>query len=569
MLLAILAAVCVWAWAIAAVAQERIETFDIDIDVERSGDLVVTETLTVVVEGQQIKRGIFRELPRRYTYDGVKLPYDYELLSVTRDGRPEPYLESSQGNAVTWRVGSADVMLEPRTHVYELTYRVPEQVRHHDDKDEVYWNATGTYWDFPITRATATIRFPDGAEIIEAAAYTGARGSERQDASISSIGSTVVFETTRSLASKQGLTVAASVAKGVIAPMSEARAQRLWWIRNGAWVVLGGGGTLLLAYFLWAWNRVGRDPVKPPVFPRYRAPKGYSPAMVHVLHNRGTKGMGWLTAQIMELAVRDKVAVHVDDGDITVRKTTRDFGHGDGARLMNSLFEGRNIARFDGKPDPVLHNDIMEFKAELTERLAKTYYKRNLTLWVLGLFMAIVLVLFALILPIGKSVAFLGLTVAIAVMVFVFLKLMAAPTPAGAELDAEIEGFKLYLDTAEADRINTANPLGDRPPLMSLDLYERFLPYAIALGVEEPWTEQFRHAMPQAAAEYAPTNLSGSDIGRIGSNLDFNTAVAAALTAGVAAAAPVSQSSGGGFSSGSGGGGFSGGGGGGGGGGGW
>ena len=142
---------------------------------------------------------------------------------------------------------------------------------------------------------------------------------------------------------------------------------------------------------------------------------------------------------------------------------------------------------------------------------------------------------------------------------------LQAPTQRGAELESEVEGLKLYLETAEADRINTANPLGERPPAMSVELYERFLPFAIALGVEKPWTRHFERVLPREAAQYTPSNISGSSVRGVGSPLDMNTAVASALTAGVAAAAPVSQSSGGG----SGGGGSSGGGGGGGGGGGW
>ena len=595
----LLLVVIAWCGAISAIAQERITEFDVDIVVEKDGDLLVTEEISVVAEGQRIKRGIFRELPRRYTYRGVRLPYDYELISVTRDGRTEEVSESKEGNAVTWRIGSADVFLQPGEYTYEITYRVPEQVRNHPDKDEVYWNATGTYWEFPIERARASIRFPDEVdEIPEGAAYYGPEGSTRSTTSRGIAGNVFTHEMLRPLRAREGLTVAASIPPGILAPMSDERRRRIWWIENGAWIVMGGGGALLLLFYLWAWSRVGRDPAKPPVFPRYEAPQGYSPAMVHVLHNRGTKGDSWLTGLLMDMAHKGLISIDLEPNPSLLESALGKIGDGKGARLLDKLlpdktsvtltrlseetddvdaqvvlkdmFWDRQTAVFDGTPDTRLHAAVIGIKNHLTTRLRHAYYRWNTGLAVVGLLFAVVLFVAGLILPIAKNGVFFAIAAAIAAMVIVFFKLLQAPTKAGAQLASEIEGFKLYLETAEADRINTANPLGDRPPMMSLELYERFLPYAIALGVERPWTEHFEAVMPEAAQSYQPTNIRGSGLGGTGRPLAINTAVAAALTAGVAAAAPKSQSSsGGGFSSGSGGGGFSGGGGGGGGGGGW
>ena len=63
---------------------------------------------------------------------------------------------------------------------------------------------------------------------------------------------------------------------------------------------------------------------------------------------------------------------------------------------------------------------------------------------------------------------------------------MKAPTLAGRKILDQIEGFKLYLSVAEKDRLNLANP-----PELTPALFEQFLPYALALGVEQKWSEQF------------------------------------------------------------------------------
>ena len=141
------------------------------------------------------------------------------------------------------------------------------------------------------------------------------------------------------------------------------------------------------------------------------------------------------------------------------------------------------------------------------------------------------------------------------------------------EVMDEIDGLKLYLETAEKERLN----MTDAPP-MTVTRFERLLPYAIALGVEKPWSEHFdaelsRHAVSDAPSNYTPAWYYGGMPGSTGSVASGLTnavsAAAASMTAAMVAAQPVQASSSG-FSGGSGGGGgFSGGGGGGGGGGGW
>jgi len=88
--------------------------------------------------------------------------------------------------------------------------------------------------------------------------------------------------------------------------------------------------------------------------------------------------------------------------------------------------------------------------------------------------------------------------------------------------------------------------------MMTVDLYERFMPYAVALGAEKPWTKQFETTLPLEAKDYQPSYAHGSLMeGRSGgAPWKMSDALASAMTAGVAAAAPVSQSSSsGGFSS--------------------
>lgn len=68
----------------------------------------------------------------------------------------------------------------------------------------------------------------------------------------------------------------------------------------------------------------------------------------------------------------------------------------------------------------------------------------------------------------------------------VFLFLLRAPTPLGRKVLDEIEGFRTYLNAAEGDRLDRMTP-----PEKTPGLYQAYLPYALALGVENRWSEKF------------------------------------------------------------------------------
>jgi len=142
----------------------------------------------------------------------------------------------------------------------------------------------------------------------------------------------------------------------------------------------------------------------------------------------------------------------------------------------------------------------------------------------------------------------------------IFYQLLKAPTLTGRKLMDQIDGFKLFLSVAEKDRLNFLNP-PDRTP----ELFERYLPYALALDVEQEWSEKFASVLAAAAngGNYRPTWYSGKNWqswDTVGFASDLGSSLPGAISS--ASAAP-------GSSSGSGGGGSSGGGGGGGGGSGW
>ena len=153
----------------------------------------------------------------------------------------------------------------------------------------------------------------------------------------------------------------------------------------------------------------------------------------------------------------------------------------------------------------------------------------------------------------------------------IFRYLINKPSEEKVKMEAEIEGFKMYLGTAEENQLKFHNP-----PDMTTEVYEKFLPYAIVFGVQGIWGKRFRNKLKES--------MDAEDPNKLVSHLDdrfANSLSASLMTSSVAPASRYTSSSsssrssssrsysGGSSSSGSSGGGSSGGGGGGGGGGGW
>ncbi|HKO66476.1 MAG TPA: DUF2207 domain-containing protein, partial [Burkholderiaceae bacterium] len=131
----------------ASFAQERIVDFASDVSIGSDGTLLVIETIVVQVEGQQIKRGIFRDFPTRYeNHRGITVVVPFEVLDVQRDGTPERYNVETLSNGMRVRIGNPQQMLPRGQHTYRISYRTGRQLGFFDQHDELYWNTTGNGW---------------------------------------------------------------------------------------------------------------------------------------------------------------------------------------------------------------------------------------------------------------------------------------------------------------------------------------------------------------------------------------------------------------------------------------
>ncbi len=118
-------------------AHARVVDFHGDIRIAKSGELTVTERITV--EAKEGAPGFARELPARAV-----------VADVIRNGHPEPFV--FEGNRL--RIGYAP--LAKGRHRYQIVYRSSRHVAFLDYHDELRWSVDG----LAVERATAEVTLP-------------------------------------------------------------------------------------------------------------------------------------------------------------------------------------------------------------------------------------------------------------------------------------------------------------------------------------------------------------------------------------------------------------------------
>ncbi|WP_202842940.1 DUF2207 domain-containing protein [Luteimonas saliphila] len=573
-----LACLALFAFASPLVAQERIESYDSRIVLNADGSLDVTERIRVRAEGQQIRRGIYRDFPTRYRdRHGNRVVVDFDVVEVLRDGRSEPWFTETRGNGVRVNTGNDDFLPTPGTFTYTLRYRTTRQLGFFDGHDELYWNAIGTGWAFPIESGSAEVRLPQPVPVAELAAegYTGVQGAR---------GQAYVAETpepglarwrlTAPLAPGEGLTIVLSFPKGLVPEPTTA--QKLRWLLadNRAVLVALVGLLALLAWCFLRWRQVGRDPAPGTVIVRYTPPEGISPAGLRYIGRMGYDTRCF-TADVLALAVGRSLRIERDKGLLKDHWRLEKTGAGptgtakEQDALLAGLFPREATLELDKDNAPLLQAAIRAHTKALDQRFKGTMFNHNGGSSLIALLIALVFSGAAIALGAGTGAGLLFAFIPIALMgatLVVFAFLVRAPTGEGRRMLDQIEGLRRYLGVAERQDLQRLQGPDESEPALDAQRFESLLPYAVALDVEEAWTKKFTLAVGAAAAAAATSAMAwyhGSNgTGSIGDIGGFTKAIGNSLTSQIA-----SSSTPPGSSSGGGGGGFSGGGGGGGGGG--
>ena len=555
--------VCLFLAPLLASADERILSFHSDILVRSDGVLEVTETIRIRAEGNQIKRGIFRDYPTDYKdRSGNDISVTYEPLTVMRNDRLEDFRSEKFGNGVRIYFGRSDRFLESGEHTYSYRYNAGRMLGFFDDHDELYWNVISDDSVFPIDRVSANVSFdfevPQGS--LELYAYTGAFGSAGQDyaATIDEAGKPV-FETTRMLDAYEGMTIMVAWPKGLVDEPGNLQ-EAVWVLADNLNLLIALAGLMgMLTYYIPVWRNYGKDPEPGVIMTRYEPPEGFSPASLRYIEQMHYDDTS-LTAAVVSLAVKGYLRIIEDDDEhslLRIDPGDKPQSLATGEReLHDALFIDGDIVILDDEYHELLGGARSAHEHSLKRDYKNRYFRTNGLLNLPALLIGVVSALIALRVASGPTLSVIATIVLMVIALIFFAIIMRRPTGIGRRLLDEVGGFKEYMEIAEKEEMNLRNP-PDKTPV----LFEKYLPFALAMGVEQQWAERFENVFAGLSGPnvtgYQPAWYNGSwDSLDLSSNTaHISSGLGSAISSSVTPPGSSSGGSGGGFSGGGGGGG--------------
>ena len=547
----------------------RISNFEIEYQLDRDDEqrstLAVTERITAEFPDYNQNKGLVREIPIKYDGRSVR----FELQSVTRNGQSEPiYDEYSKHQHRVIELGTDEYVRGAQ--VYELRYELRDVTRYFDDigRDEFYWDTNGVGWRVPIDNLSVKLEVADqlrNALTGDTACYQGVQGSSQTCNIDGGEGSYTAVAT--GLSSGENVTIAIGFEPETFAPYQPTMLERLiqFWTRS-LWLSVPLGLLAVAGVTLHANRWSSRKDEIGTIVPEYLPLKGTSVSTAAELLGASNKVVA---AQLIDLAVRGYVNIvetrpksfwRQAEYDLVLARSVSKLLPEE-TELLVDIFGfnpevGARVATDKMRKDYSLGRKLSDNRGKLQKLIRSDYglKKQNpaqgkqLRKVALGL--------------LAIAVATLGPTLLAAAAAAFTLSFTVWPlTDKGLTMRRYLEGLKLYIGVAEAERLKMlqspegAKKIGSVNPedqSQLIRLYEKLLPYAVLFGQEEQWNK--------VLGEYYQTTDS-QPVWYHGAT-PFNVASLGQVTSSISSIGAASSSSGG-----SGGGGFSGGGGGGGGGG--
>ncbi|HXF70458.1 MAG TPA: DUF2207 domain-containing protein [Thermoflexus sp.] len=472
------------------------ERLDVEIRVLADGTLEITEHQMIRFIGT-FRRG-FREIPLRRT-EGITildLRDDEGVYRQEPSGQPFTYEIEEGDEAVTVRWFFPPTTNAVRT--FHLRYLVRGAVRRYAEGDQLWWNPLPTEHAYEIRRSTITVFLPPGATAQRIAAYGPADGEILED------GQVVRFQARRPLQPDESFEIRVQFPHGIIPPEPPGWQERedriplynLGLLTLGLLLLVGGPA---LALIVWAVR--GRDPYAG-VIPDVLAepPAADPPAMVGVLLDEQAD-LRDILATVVDLARRGVLAIEeVREGftrDFILRRTGQEAD----LRLfevvlLRALFDGASVRRLKELRYRFFQR-LPEIEAALYQEVARAGWFVGRPDRVRGGYRLLAFLFGGLAALAGIGAASWsedGLWGMWAVAVglggtalawFLIAPHMPRKTREGAERAARWRAF--------AQGLRRLQPLAAEEARARL---ERYLPYAIAFGMERRFLRQWQEMAP-------------------------------------------------------------------------
>ncbi len=478
---------------------DNIDDYAVQLQVRPNGTLHVHEVITYTFgDGLEPAHGIERYVPYNYANGWFTDQLDIRLNSVTDQQGEEWPVETyqSNGNSV-WRIGS-DATTVRGTQVYALDYDVDWVMTDYQDYVELYWNAIGTEWNVPISKAKISVTVPPDSQLEQypASCFYGASGDDNT-CSYSVAGNTYTAEL-KNLGDYQGMTVLFAFKPGTVTLHSTSERIVHWALAN--WTLFLIPGWLLLALLLLVLSR-RRKPSKA-LIPIYEIPTGIeNPSQAEYLLT-GKITPRALAGELIESARLGEMELIYDEkkGEVKTLRATGKVVRTDPTTtlLRNQIFGVKYAAgrEVELKKTTLISTGFMvSTKKQAADHLQamswidsmKKTIKTMVGLYGLGGFVLGGFVVSSYSSAGVNHYIITGVSMMILSVITFFVQNNRLPlNVAGADARQLVEGFKWFLGVTETERLKFS-----QVPKLTPKMFEEYLPYAIVFGVERQWVKQF------------------------------------------------------------------------------
>jgi uncharacterized membrane protein len=487
--------------AFAAVRQIVIQHFDDEVVVSEDGTIDVTETIEARFSGENW-HGLYRSIPIEYTNpQGLNYTLLIDQVSATdSDGRTLKWEQSSEGRYTKFKIYIPNA--DDSTHTIVFHYRVLDALRFFEDHDELYWNVTGNDWEVPIQSASAHIALPAGVTGLHAIAYTGAMNSRAQDAVVEVKDNSVDIHTTRPLSFHEGLTAVVGFDKGFVHPPSGAT-KFIQFLRSNIPLLIP-----IIVFFVmfWLWWTRGRGPERQAIAVQYEPPDKLTPGECGTLVDNEA-AMRDITATLVDLAVKGYMTIEQrDESHLLGLSHSKEYifhlkkppAEWTAARpheqqMLSALFD--NGASTDVKLSDLqnhFYTQLPGIRDSIFQALmSDNYYLHRpdtVRQGYIGAGLAIGFLTVAGNVFLAHATGIASATWVIAgiasgLVICAFGYFMSARTVTGQRALEKVLGFEDFLGRTQKDQIDRL----EKTP----ELFEKYLPYAMALHVEKKWVQAF------------------------------------------------------------------------------
>ena len=494
-----------------------INKFDSNINIEKSGEVVVSEKIDVDFNTLS-KHGIYRDIPYVYEKDGNKTYTEIQVQNILQNGRKAKYKVSLIDGYTRIKIGDADKTISG-TNTYEINYIARGVLRGFPDHDELYWNVTGNNWPVGINSASSTVNLSvDG--IIKTICYQGYSGSLGECASKIENNRHAYFESDGPLLEAKGMTVAVSYKKGLI-PILKVEKPKTFWekfidrpsLYTLAFLFFFGIGTVFHL-----WNKNGRDywfgsgvfgmkddlgSAKPigaheTTVVEFTPPENLRPAEIGVLIDEKADTLD-VVSTIIDLATRGYLTITEIDKkwlfgktDYSLKKLNKPDEEllSYEKLLLNKLFLGGSTVIISSLKN-TFYDDLKKVKQALYEDVvSKNPFQTNPEKTREKYIGGAILMIFSSVFAIGWAISseivfFVDLCIGVlfsGLVLLIFSRFMPRRTAYGREMYRKVKGYRLFIDKAETHR---------QKFFEKKNLFNEVLPYAIVFGL----TGKFAAAM--------------------------------------------------------------------------